>query len=84
MSRRLDPVEEWQRDIEHRNIRFVLERKLDGLAAVTRLGTHDKVGARLQQRTQTAPDNQVIIGKDDTDHAPPQRKPQPILDQCNL
>jgi hypothetical protein len=62
LPRGLDPADDRQRDIEHRDVRLMMERKLHRLATVTRFRAHLEFLTRFEKRAQAAPDNRVVVG----------------------
>ena len=72
LARRLDAVEDRQRDIEDRDVRLVLDGEFDRLASIARLGADGEVRIALDQRSQATTNYDVVIGQQDTQrhHSP--------------
>jgi hypothetical protein len=60
LPRRIDAVQFWHGNIEHRGIRTKLFRKLDGLLAIIGFGDNIEAGL-LQEKLQSLPHHNVII-----------------------
>ena len=57
----------WHRQIEKKNVRFQLSRELYGLGAITGLTDDLKIRLRLQEASQTIPEDRVVIGNNNPD-----------------
>jgi hypothetical protein len=65
---RLDSIQEWQRIVDHRDVRLGFERLFDGLLAIRGLCNNFPAGMRFEDRTQSRPHNLVIVGNKDPRH----------------
>ena len=67
----LDPIHDRHRIVEDGDIRPGRRGEFQGLLAIGGLGHHCPAGARLEERTQTVPDDVVVVSDQDMGHRAP-------------
>ena len=68
MASCLNAIDDWQIDIDDDDVWLLLSGEVDGFAPIARLRADVEIAAGVKKSTQTASNNNAIVGQEDADH----------------